>query len=300
MLGRTAGKMAGMIKGVLLPVITPFVGGKVDIETYKKLLVYYLGKGIHGIIPLGTTGESPTIEEDEYNEIVEATIDVAKDMVPIYVGVSSNSTRKAIHQIENLNLYNISGYLVTSPYYNLPSQQGIFEHFAKLADATDKQILIYNIPYRTGRNVENETILRLSKVPNIVGIKDSCGIVSQSIELLRDRDPQFAIFTGEDMLFYFNIVSGGNGGILASAHLQTDRFVRVWESVQQIDLKTALLEWHKLTRMIPLLFTEPNPAPIKYILAKKGIIASPELRPPMGTISEGLRIELAHVQTFSQ
>jgi len=273
-------------------VITPFVGGKVDIETYKKLLVYYLGKGIHGIIPLGTTGESPTIEEDEYNEIVEATIDVAKDMVPIYVGVSSNSTRKAIHQIENLNLYNISGYLVTSPYYNLPSQQGIFEHFAKLADATDKQILIYNIPYRTGRNVENETILRLSKVPNIVGIKDSCGIVSQSIELLRDRDPQFAIFTGEDMLFYFNIVSGGNGGILASAHLQTDRFVRVWESVQQIDLKTALLEWHKLTRMIPLLFTEPNPAPIKYILAKKGIIASAELRPPMGTISEGLRIEL--------
>ena len=272
--------------------ITPFVGGKVDIETYKKLLVYYLGKGIHGIIPLGTTGESPTIEEDEYNEIVEATIDVAKDMVPIYVGVSSNSTRKAIHQIENLNLYNISGYLVTSPYYNLPSQQGIFEHFAKLADATDKQILIYNIPYRTGRNVENETILRLSKVPNIVGIKDSCGIVSQSIELLRDRDPQFAIFTGEDMLFYFNIVSGGNGGILASAHLQTDRFVRVWESVQQIDLKTALLEWHKLTRMIPLLFTEPNPAPIKYILAKKGIIASAELRPPMGTISEGLRIEL--------
>ncbi|MGA2378675.1 MAG: 4-hydroxy-tetrahydrodipicolinate synthase [Spirochaetia bacterium] len=284
--------MAGMTKGVLLPVITPFVGGKVDIETYKKLLVYYLGKGIHGIIPLGTTGESPTIEEDEYNEIVEATIDVAKDMVPIYVGVSSNSTRKAIHQIENLNLYNISGYLVTSPYYNLPSQQGIFEHFAKLADATDKQILIYNIPYRTGRNVENETILRLSKVPNIVGIKDSCGIVSQSIELLRDRDPQFAIFTGEDMLFYFNIVSGGNGGILASAHLQTDRFVRVWESVQQIELKTALLEWHKLTRMIPLLFTEPNPAPIKYILAKKGIIASAELRPPMGTISEGLRIEL--------
>ena len=272
--------------------ITPFVGGKVDIETYKKLLVYYLGKGIHGIIPLGTTGESPTIEEDEYNQIVEATIDVAKDMVPIYVGVSSNSTRKAIHQIENLNLYNISGYLVTSPYYNMPSQQGIFEHFAKLADATDKQILIYNIPYRTGRNVENETILRLSKIPNIVGIKDSCGIVSQSIELLRDRDPQFAIFTGEDMLFYFNIVSGGNGGILASAHIQTDRFIRVWESVQQIDLKTALLEWHKLTRMIPLLFTEPNPAPIKYILAKKGIIASAELRPPMGTISEGLRIEL--------
>ena len=292
LVGQKGGQMTGVTKGVLLPVITPFVGGKVDIATYKKLLLHYLSKGIHGLVPLGTTGESPTIEEDEYNQIVEATIEVAKDKVPIYVGVSGNSTRKVIDQMNSLNSYDITGYLVTSPYYNLPSQQGIFDHFAMLADSTDKQILIYNIPYRTGRNVENETILRLSKIPNIVGIKDSSGIVSQSIELLRERHPRFAVFTGEDILFYFNIVSGGNGGILASAHLQTDRFVRVWESVQEIDLKTALMEWNKLTKMIPLLFTEPNPAPIKYILAKKGIIASPELRPPMGTISEHLKSEL--------
>jgi 4-hydroxy-tetrahydrodipicolinate synthase len=285
-------QMADITRGVLLPVITPFNGGKVDIETYKKLLSYYLGKGIHGLVPLGTTGESPTIEEDEYNQIVEATIDIAKDRVPIYVGVSGNSTRKVMDQIKNLNPYSVTGYLVTSPYYNLPSQQGIFEHFAQLADATDKQILIYNIPYRTGRNVENETILRLSKISNIVGIKDSSGIVSQSIELLRERDTQFAVFTGEDILFYLNIVSGGNGGILASAHLQTERFIRVWEAVQDIDLKLALMEWNKLTKMIPLLFTEPNPAPVKYILAKKGIIPSPELRPPMSTISEKLKSEL--------
>jgi 4-hydroxy-tetrahydrodipicolinate synthase len=281
-----------MTRGVLLPVITPFTGGKVDIETYKKLLVYYLSKGIHGLIPLGTTGESPTVEADEYNQIVEATISVAKDSVPIYVGVSGNSTRKVIDQIEKLNPYHVTGYLVTSPYYNLPSQQGIFDHFAQLADATDKQILIYNIPYRTGRNVDNETILRLSKISNIGGIKDSCEIVAQSIELLRERDPHFAVYTGEDMLFYFSIVSGGNGGILASAHLQTERFVRVWQSVQELDLRTALAEWHRLTKMIPLLFTEPNPAPIKYILAKKGIIPSAELRSPMSTISEKLKSEL--------
>ena len=284
--------MSDIAKGVLLPVITPFTGGKVDIEAYKKLLVHYLGKGIHGLVPLGTTGESPTIEENEYDQIVEATIDVARDKVPIYVGVSGNSTRKVMDQIANLNPYYITGYLVTSPYYNLPSQQGIFDHFAQLAGATDKHILIYNIPYRTGRNVENETILRLSKIPNIVGIKDSSGIVSQSIELLRERHPRFAVFTGEDILFYLNIVSGGNGGILASAHLQTERFIRVWEAVQDIDLKTALVEWNKLTKMIPLLFTEPNPAPIKYILAKMGIIPSPELRPPMSTISDTLMTEL--------
>ena len=284
--------MSDIAKGVLLPVITPFTGGKVDIEAYKKLLLHYLGKGVHGLIPLGTTGESPTVEEDEYDQIVEATISVVEDKVPIYIGVSGNSTRKVIDQIGRLNPYDITGYLVTSPYYNLPSQQGIFDHFAQLAGATDKHILIYNIPYRTGRNVDNETILRLSKISNIVGIKDSCGIVTQSIELLRERDPHFAVFTGEDMLFYFNIVSGGNGGILASAHLQTERFIRVWESVQDLDLKTALVEWNKLTKMIPLLFTEPNPAPIKYVLAKKGFIPSPELRPPMSTISDKLKREL--------
>src|SRR5271157_1585871 len=284
--------MSDVAKGVLLPVITPFTGGKVDIETYKRLLVHYLGKGIHGLIPLGTTGESPTVEEGEYDQIVEATISVAKDQVPIYVGVSGNSTRKVMDQISNLNPYHITGYLVTSPYYNLPSQQGIFDHFAQLAGATDKQILIYNIPYRTGRNVDNETILKLSKISNIVGIKDSCGIVTQSIELLRERDAHFAVFTGEDMLFYFNIVSGGNGGIMASAHLQTKRFIHVWESVQELDLKAALMEWNKLTKMIPLLFTEPNPAPIKYVLAKKGLISSPELRSPMSTISDKLKREL--------
>jgi 4-hydroxy-tetrahydrodipicolinate synthase len=283
--------MSDIAKGVLLPIITPFTGGKIDIEAYKKLLLYYLGKGVHGLVALGTTGESPTVEEDEYDQIVEATIDVVADKVPVYVGVSGNSTRKVMDQIGKLNSYDIAGYLVTSPYFNLPSQQGIFDHFAQLAGATDKHILIYNIPYRTGRNVDNDTILRLSKISNIVGIKDSCGIVTQSIELLRERDPHFAVFTGEDMLFYFNIVSGGNGGIMASAHLQTEGFIRVWESVQDLDLKTALIEWHKLTRIIPLLFTEPNPAPIKYVLAKKGLIPSPELRPPLSAISDKLKRE---------
>jgi 4-hydroxy-tetrahydrodipicolinate synthase len=255
--------MAGRVSGVLIPLVTPFLDGRVDIESYKRLVLSCLGKGIHGLIPLGTTGESPTIEENEYSQVVEATVDVVKGRMPVYVGVSSNSTAKAVHQVENLNRYDISGYLVISPYYNLPSQDGIFEHYARIAGSTDKQILIYNIPYRTGRNVENATSLKLSRIPNIVGIKDSSGNVPQSIELLRERDPGFSVLTGEDILFYFNAVSGGNGGIMASAHLQTERFVRVWDCIQKSDLQTALSEWNTLTRMIPLLFKEPNPAPIK-------------------------------------
>ena len=284
--------MAGRVNGVLIPLVTPFIDGRVDrvdIEAYRRLVLHYLDKGIHGLIPLGTTGESPTIEETEYSQIVEATVDVVSGKVPVYVGVSSNSTVKAVHQIENLNRYSISGYLVTSPYYNMPSQEGIFEHYARIAGSTDKQVLIYNIPYRTGRNVENETTLRLSKIPNIVGIKDSSGNVPQSIELLRERDPAFSVLTGEDILFYFNAVSGGNGGIMASAHLQTDRFVRVWDCIQKNDLQTALSEWNKLSKMIPLLFKEPNPAPIKYILGRKGLIQSAELRPPMTGVSAAFK-----------
>jgi 4-hydroxy-tetrahydrodipicolinate synthase len=289
--------VAGRVNGVLIPLVTPFIDGRVDIESYKRLLLHYLGKGIHGLIPLGTTGESPTVEENEYNRIVEATVDVVKGKVPVYVGVSSNSTVKAVHLIENLNRYRVSGYLVTSPYYNLPSQDGIFEHYARIAGSTDKHVLIYNIPYRTGRNVENATTLRLSKIPNIVGIKDSSGNVPQSIELLRERDPGFSVLTGEDILFYFNVVSGGNGGIMASAHLQTDRFVRVWDCVQKNDLQTALSEWNELTKMIPLLFKEPSPAPIKYILARKGLIESAELRPPMTGVTEAFKSVLDNFLT---
>ncbi len=281
--------MAGRVNGVLIPLVTPFIDGRVDIAAYRQLVVHYLAKGVHGLIPLGTTGESPTIEENEYNQIVEATVDVVKGKVPVYVGVSSNSTQRAVRLIVNLNRFSISGYLVTSPSYNLPSQEGIYEHYARVAGATDKQVLIYNIPHRTGRNVENDTTLRLSRIPNIVGIKDSSGNVPQSIELLRERDPGFSVLTGEDILFYFNAVGGGNGGIMASAHLQTDRFIHVWDSIQRNDLRTALSEWNILTKMIPLLFKEPSPAPVKYILAKQGLIKSAELRPPMTEISEGFK-----------
>jgi 4-hydroxy-tetrahydrodipicolinate synthase len=281
--------VAGRVNGVLIPLVTPFTDGRVDIETYKRLVRHYLGTGVHGLVPLGTTGESPAIEEKEYSQIVEATVDVVNGKLPVYVGVSSNSTVMAVHKVENLNRYNISGYLVTSPYFNLPSQEGIFEHYARVAGATDKQVLIYNIPHRTGRNVENTTTLRLSKIQNIVGIKDSSGNVPQSIELLRERDPGFSVLTGEVILFYFNVVSGGNGGIMASAHLQTERFVQVWDCVHKQDFRTALSEWNTITRMIPLLFKEPSPAPIKYVLARKGLIPSAELRLPMTGVSEAFK-----------
>ncbi|MGA2640324.1 MAG: 4-hydroxy-tetrahydrodipicolinate synthase [Spirochaetia bacterium] len=281
--------MTDLLQGVYLPIVTPFYEEQVDFDSYSLLLRHYLEKGISGLIPLGTTGEAPTIEEEEFFKIVEATLETVASRIPIFVGISSNSTRKALHVIQGLAKYPLQGYLVTSPYYNLPSQQGIYEHFRKLADSTDRKIIMYNIPSRTGRNIENETIFRLSKVPNMAGIKDSCGNIAQTIELLRERDPGFSVLTGEDILFYFNIVGGGSGGILAAAHLQTERFMRIYDLVQKNEHRQALQEWNCISKVIPLLFKEPNPAPVKYVLSRKGLIRSEEVRLPLAPISEGLK-----------
>ncbi len=277
------------LEGVFLPVITPFFEGQVDFTSYERLLQHYISKGISGLIPLGTTGEVPTIDEEEYFRIVDATVRIVDSRVPVLVGVSSNSTMKALHIVEALARYPVQGYLVTSPYYNLPSQLGIYEHFRTLAGSTDRKIVIYNIPYRTGRNIENDTIFKLSKIPNIVGIKDSCGNIAQTLELLRDRDPGFSVLTGEDTLFYFNIVNGGSGGILAAAHLRTECFTKTRQLVQQNDHHKALQEWNRISKIIPLLFKEPNPAPVKYVLAKKGLIRSEEVRLPLVSVSDGLK-----------
>lgn len=281
--------MGSSVHGVYIPLVTPFFREQVDLESYRRLVSHYRNTGISGIIPLATTGEAPTIEEDEAARIMEATIECAGPGLSVFAGVSANSTRKAVRAIQLLSRYPVEGYLVTSPYYNLPSQQGIYEHFQRLAESTDRKILIYNIPYRTGRNMENETILRLSRIPNIMGIKDSCGNISQTIELLRERDPSFAVLTGEDVLFYFNIVSGGNGGVLASAHLQTETFVQTARLVQEDRCREARTEWNKVSRVIPLLFREPNPGPIKYLLAKKGLMRSDEVRLPLAPISDELK-----------
>ena len=282
------------LQGVYLPLITPFLHDQVDYNSYRNLLNYYLSKGIDGIIPLATTGEVPTVDHDEYKRILEITIETVNGKIPIYAGLSSNSTKKAVELIRKLDNYRISGFLITSPYYNLPSQQGIYDHFMNLSESTDHDIIIYNIPYRTGRNIENDTVFRLSRAKNIIGIKDSSGNANQTIELLRDRDPGFSVLTGEDILFYFNIVSGGDGGILASAHLNTEAFIEIFKSVKNNNHTAALDKWNGISKAIPLLFKEPNPAPIKYILAKKGLLASDQVRLPLSTISDSLK------QTFDR
>jgi 4-hydroxy-tetrahydrodipicolinate synthase len=280
------------LKGVWLPIITPFLQGKIDYQSYQKLIDYYTPKGITGLIPNGTTGECPTIEDDEFEELLEKTVEFNKNRLPIYYGLGGNNTHKVLKQLKIVEKYNVEGILSVSPYYSRPDQKGIFEHFKAISESTVLKVIIYNIPYRTGRNIENDTLFKLAELDNIVGVKDSCGNINQTMDLIFNRPANFSVLTGEDILFYLNLVLGGDGGILAAAHLETEKFVSVMNSINQNDFKSALETWKTIEKFIPLLFKEPNPAPIKYYLAKKGLIKSDELRLPLTGISDNLKHEL--------
>jgi 4-hydroxy-tetrahydrodipicolinate synthase len=280
------------LQGVWLPIITPFSENKIDYKSYKALIDYYTLKGISGLIPNGTTGECPTIEDYEFEELLEKTVEFNNNRLPVFYGLGGNNTHKILKLLKIVEKYKIEGILSVSPYYSRPDQNGILEHFKAISDSTDLKIIIYNIPYRTGRNIENRTLFKLAELDNIIGVKDSCGNINQTMDLIFNRPDDFSVLTGEDILFYLNLVLGGDGGILASSHLETEKFVSIKKSIDKNDHYTALKIWKSVEQFIPLLFKEPNPAPIKYYLSKKGLIKSPELRLPLTEISDNLKHEL--------
>lgn len=281
-----------MIQGVWLPIITPFNNDKVDYISYKKLISHYIDQGISGLIPAGTTGESPTLSDYEYEELIANTLQFVDGRIPVYMGLGGNYTSKLLSQVQTLAKHKVDGILSVVPYYNRPSQRGIYEHFTALSEATDLNILLYNIPYRTGRNMENDTIYKLAELANIVGIKDASGDIRQTMELLAHPPIDFSIMTGEDLFFYQTLALGGHGGIMASAHLRTQEFITIFETMQANNHQKALQQWQELYELIPPLFEEPNPAPIKYALAKLGLIDSSECRLPLTRISNELAMKL--------
>lgn len=283
------------IQGVYVPLITPFINDKVDFNSYKKMIDYYSSKGISGIIPLGTTGESPTISEYEYEEIIARTMEFNNNRIPVFIGIGGNCTSKVINQLKLVQKYKIDGILSVCPYYNRPTQRGIYEHFLKISESTDLNIIIYNIPYRTGRNIENETIYKLAELKNIVALKDSCGDINQTSSLLLNPPKNFSVLTGEDVLFYTNLTLGGDGGILASSHLNTEGFIDVYNAMKNNNHQLALEKWKTLYEFIPMLFEEPNPAPIKYCLNRLGLINSAEVRLPLTEITTDLKARLENV-----
>lgn len=279
------------IEGLWIPLITPFRDGDLDETSLRRLVHHYAAQPVDGLILGATTGEGLSLTDEELDRLVlvaRATLAEAKRQMPVFLGLSGGATVKVVKALHRTQMLPVDGYLIACPYYTRPSQQGLFQHFAQLADNTGRPIVIYNIPYRTGVNLGNETMLRLAELPNIVGVKDCSADAAQSFDLLRLKPEGFSVMTGEDALFYTALTQGAEGGILASAHVETEVFAHIHKLIRHGDQRGALAAWQAHVDTPRLLFQEPNPAPVKHWLWRTGLIDSPELRLPMLPVSDTL------------
>lgn len=285
--------------GLWLPLVTPFRDGALDGASLRRLVRHYAATAINGLILAATTGEGLTLDVDETAEVVRsvvAELAAAGRRLPVFLGLCGSDTRRLVRRLRETESWPIDGTLIACPSYTRPSQAGMQQHFAALAEATQRPILIYNIPYRTGVNLGNAAMLDLAaRCPGILGVKDCCADMLQSAALLRAKPPGFAVLTGEDALFHPMLTQGAEGGILASAHVETAGFARVRDLVRAGEAVAALAAWRALAEIPPLLFAEPSPAPIKHWLWRAGLIDSPEVRLPMTGVSDALaaRIDAA-------
>jgi 4-hydroxy-tetrahydrodipicolinate synthase len=282
------------LQGLWLPLVTPFRDGELDDASLRRLVRHYAG-AVDGLILAATTGESLTLSLEETERLVVIVRDeiiLSGNELPVCLGLSGSNTRTMLCTLDDTATWAIDGYLISSPYYSRPSQDGMIRHFNALAGGAAHPILLYNIPYRTGVNLGNETILRLAAHPNIVGLKDCCAIRAQSMELLRRRPAGFAVLTGEDAQAYEALVDGADGAILASAHIETETFASLGKLLAAGERDAARTCWRSVSDLTRLLFSEPSPAPIKYWLWRLGLIDSAEVRLPMTEVSAELAAQL--------
>ena len=286
------------LHGLWLPLITPFRDGALDEASVRRLVGHYAAEPVDGFILGATTGEGMALDEAETRLLLAVTrdaLEAAGRDIPIYLGLSGADTRKLGKALEQSTAWGMDGYLIACPYYTRPSQEGLFQHFSALADATARPILIYNIPYRTGVNMGNDTMLRLAERSNIVGVKDCCADPAQTLDLIRQKPAGFTVLTGEDAHFYSALTSGADGAILASAHVHTAGFAAIRDKLLAGDQPGALADWQRLVDIPRLLFSEPSPGAIKHWLWRAGLIDSPEMRLPMVPVSAELAARIERV-----
>lgn len=271
------------LRGLWLPLITPFRDGALDAASLRRLVRHYADRPLDGLVLAGTTGEALALSWAE-TELVARTVAAAQpDAVvrPCLLGLSGSDTRKLVEAVQASASWPVDGYLVCCPSYMRPSQEGLIQHFEAVAQATDRPVVIYNIPYRTGVNLANDSLLRLAEVPNVVGVKDCAADPVQSADLLRRRPAGFSVMTGEDAGYFGALCQGADGAILASAHIETDRFAEVGRLIAVGEIGAARTLWRGLSETVSLLFSEPSPAALKHWLWRAGLIARPDLRLPM-------------------
>jgi 4-hydroxy-tetrahydrodipicolinate synthase len=282
-----------LLKGTGVALVTPFKkDGSVDFDSLQKLIDYVITEGVNYVVTLGTTGETPTLTREEKIEIVQFTYEKVSERVPVVVGIGGNDTRSVIKDLETYPLEKAIAVLSASPYYNKPSQEGIFQHYKEIAAASSKPILLYNVPGRTGSNITAETTIRLAnEVDNIHGIKEASGNMNQCMQILRDKPQEFLVVSGDDNLALAQIACGMRGLISVAANCFAKDMSALVEAALQDDFTTARVLNNKLLMGYELLFAENNPAGVKAVLSEIGIIEN-YLRLPLVPLSPGIHNQI--------
>jgi 4-hydroxy-tetrahydrodipicolinate synthase len=266
--------------GVYTALITPFKNGKVDEKSFQDFVEWQIQSGVHGLVPCGTTGESPTLNHEEHNRVIDLCIEVARGRVPVLAGTGSNSTDEAIMMSQHAKKSGADGVLIVTPYYNKPTQEGNYRHFKAIAEAVKLPVVVYNIPGRSVINLTDDTIARLAEIPYITGLKDATGDLAR-VCTLRDRlKKPLQLLSGEDMTAVAFNVSGGQGCISVSSNIMPRECAAVQEACLKGDYAQALALHDKLVPLHNIMFCETSPGPVKFAASLMGKCAA-DMRLPL-------------------
>lgn len=262
-----------MLRGSLVAIVTPMLDdGGLDLERFRALIDFHVEQGSDGIVVVGTTGESPTVDFDEHQLLMRVAVEHANGRIPIIAGTGANSTREAI----DLSIYakdaGVDACLSVAPYYNKPTQEGLYQHFRAIAETVDIPHILYNVPGRTVADIANSTTLRLAQIPNIIGIKDATGDMGRGSDLLRRAPSGFVVYSGDDISALALMLLGGHGVISVTANVAPRLMHEMCAAAMTGDLQTARMINNQLLRLHADLFVEANPIPVKWAVAQMGLI----------------------------
>jgi len=272
-------------QGSMVAIVTPFRDGNLDEKTFKELIEWHITSGTDVIVPCGTTGESATLSHAEHERVIELAVEAINGRVPVLAGTGSNNTAEAIRLTKHAKEAGADGALLITPYYNKPTQQGVYEHFKAIAEAVDFPLVPYNVPGRTGLNMLPETVARLSEIKTIVGVKEATGSVRQASEIIALCPESFAVLSGDDFINFPMLAVGGKGFISVTANVVPQDVAGLYDAWIAGDVAKARALHYKTLPLHTAMFYETNPVPVKTALYKMGKIG-PELRLPLCPMSQ--------------
>ena len=282
-------------QGTGTAMITPFKSdGSVDEKALRRFVDFQIDGHVDMLLPCGTTGEGATLDENETDRVVQIVIEQSRQRVPVIVGAGSNSTAKAIQMTKRAKRLGADGVLSVGPYYNKPTQQGYYEHFKAIAEADDVPVIVYNVPGRTGGNIEAKTMLRLAEIPNIVAVKEASGNLGQIMDIIREAPPEFQVLSGDDALALAIVVLGGDGVVSVVSNETPAMMSAMIDAALQGNVEKARELHYKLLPLMNVNFIESNPIPAKAALAMMGLIEE-NYRLPLVRITPANREKVAQV-----